>query len=250
MMMLWSYGVTTVPSRRHDLLPKTLQSLARAGFPRPRLFVDGAGPADYASLGLPLTCRDGPPLGAWGNWALALYELYVREPVCERYAIFQDDVLAVADLRAYLDACRFPKKGYWNLYTAANAEMAVQDRGVHCGWIEGPPHPNNIDQQCWRGALGLVFDRAAAGIILSSRHGIEKPISTDRPRSNVDGAVGTILLAAGRREWVHGPSLLRHVGAVSTVKEGKVWDPAHGANTWPGEGWSALGVLREPAEVT
>ena len=35
----WVYGVTTVPERRADLLPRTLVSLDRAGFPSPRIFV-------------------------------------------------------------------------------------------------------------------------------------------------------------------------------------------------------------------
>ena len=38
----WAYGVTTVDSRLNTTLPLTLSTLADAGFPKPRLFVDGA----------------------------------------------------------------------------------------------------------------------------------------------------------------------------------------------------------------
>ena len=36
----WAYGVTTVPSRRDNLLPITLGSLRKAGFDKPRLARD------------------------------------------------------------------------------------------------------------------------------------------------------------------------------------------------------------------
>jgi hypothetical protein len=37
----WAYGITTVPSRLTTLLPRTITSLAAAGFDKPHLFVDG-----------------------------------------------------------------------------------------------------------------------------------------------------------------------------------------------------------------
>lgn len=260
--MLWSYGVTTIPERQ-ELLSKTLVSLTAAGFDKPRLFIDGAESDSrwvsykYGTEGdrqsLPCTTRY-PRIGAWGNWILALYELYIRNPTCERFAIFQDDVLAVKNLRHYLDSCHYPDgrdgraPGFWNLVTMRSSEWEIKDRGPKCGWIEGAclsgNDPSNRLQKC-AGALGLVFNRQAAGIILSARSSILKPISTDTPRHNIDGAVVTVMnlhrhdpvsgerWPHGWREYVHGPSLLRHEGAHSACRPGKEWTT--NAETWPGE---------------
>ena len=67
--MKWSYGVTTVPKRLGDLLPRTLASLSKSGFPKPRLFVDGGKhEADYKSFGLEITTHQ-PRLKTFGNWS-------------------------------------------------------------------------------------------------------------------------------------------------------------------------------------
>jgi hypothetical protein len=258
--MNWSYGVTTVPERQYDPLPRTLDSLRRAGFPTPRLFVDGmvAGHPHACSAGGPHATYRYPRIGAWANFILGLYELYAREPACDRYAMFQDDVLAVRDLKAYLDQCRYPdgrdgrEPGFWSLYTASVSEWKAADAGSRCGWIQGAelagqPLPSMRLQWC-KGALGFVFNREAAGLLLTSPVVAQKPISTDRPSRNVDGCVVTAMNMArserwpfGWREYVHGPSLLQHVGRESTVKPGKVWE--RGSATWPGEEWSALEML-------
>jgi hypothetical protein len=96
----WAYGVTTVPSRRNDLLPETLCSLCEAGFDAPRLFVDGDNdPKGWErEFGLETTCRY-PTIRTHGNWILALSELFIREPHAERYALFQDDLITYRNLR-------------------------------------------------------------------------------------------------------------------------------------------------------
>lgn len=114
----WQYGITTVPRRRDDELPRTLHSLALAGFDKPRLFVDGCDDTRswMNEFGLEVTPRH-PPVKAYGNWLLALAELFIRDPAADRYAIFQDDIIASKNLRKYLDRCTYPVRGYWNLYT-------------------------------------------------------------------------------------------------------------------------------------
>jgi hypothetical protein len=97
----WSVGVTTAP-RAVPTLTDCLASLAKAGWDRPRLFVDGdvAIPPDFAHL--PRTDRR-PQIGAWPNYYLALAELLMREPEADAYLLVQDDALfANLDLRAYL----------------------------------------------------------------------------------------------------------------------------------------------------
>src|SRR3954465_7467772 len=86
----WAYGITTVPERRYDLLPRTIHSLARGGFDLPRLFIDGHEKSYHEWDTLPQTIRY-PAIRTMGNWLLGLWELYIREPAADRYAIFQDD---------------------------------------------------------------------------------------------------------------------------------------------------------------
>ena len=65
----WAVGVTTAP-RIQPVLSICLESLTRAGWPRPHLFVDAAVniPAPYDRL--PCTFR-GERVGAWPNYYLA-----------------------------------------------------------------------------------------------------------------------------------------------------------------------------------
>src|SRR5688572_13834079 len=97
MTVRWAYGVTTVPKRRRDLLPRTLGSLAAGGFAAPWLFVDGCDElpgwrAEFVAPGRAagVTCRY-PLVRAYANWGLALGELWLRDPHADRYAVFQDD---------------------------------------------------------------------------------------------------------------------------------------------------------------
>lgn len=112
----WAYGVTTVPSRFENLLPRTLASLEQAGFPQPRLFVDGGQSMPAHLSGYEATFHD-PKVNVFGNWALAAWELYLRNPSAQRYAIFQDDFVTYRNLRQYLESCPYPETGYLNLYT-------------------------------------------------------------------------------------------------------------------------------------
>lgn len=256
--MKWSYGLTTVSERiSSGLLGKTLDSLAAAGFPEPRLFVDGL--SDFASDSLhwvtqgrrcQVTERE-TAVRAFGNFALALWELYVREPSAERFALFQDDVLCVKNLRAYLDRCRYPDRGngspcngYWNLYTSPSNTETVPE-GAR-GWVQAP--------QRGRGALGLVFSRQAVIELLSSRAFVEKPQDPHRGHKSIDGAVLIALEQQGWREFVHVPSLVQHVGQTSTIdKQHGVrdsfpryeWPERWQSPCWPGESFDALTLCVE-----
>lgn len=255
--MLWSYGITCVPSRFDTTLPHTLASLAKAGFDKPRLFIDG----DPRRIIIQECTVRNPKVGPWGNWYLSLLELYIREPVCERYAIFQDDVIAVRGLREYLEACRYPdgkdgrEPGFWNLFTFLNSEW---DADMGCGWIQGAVNVSEPEGQlqCCRGALGLVFNREAVQIILSSRFCVGKAADANRPQTNIDGCVVTAMnmhrrplnpdderrWPRGWREYVHGPSLLSHIGTQSSLPTGKVWQK--NTELFPGEEFDAKTLVK------
>lgn len=229
----WAYGITTVPSRKADLFPATLRSLAAAGFDSPRLFVDGAG-CDVGLwyervFGLPVTARGPAPVRTAANWFLSLAELYCRDPWADRYAVFQDDLVSSLGLRAFLEAtCGPPPEGtpgvrdrervYWNLYTFGPRLR----NGLP---YQAPPPPGaDPNRPCWyasnqqgRGAVGLVFTGAGVRDLLSSRHAVDRPLDKDRGWRAVDGAIVTALGKLGYTELVHCPSPLQHNGRVSSM---------------------------------
>lgn len=230
--LVWEYGVTTVPSRRENELLATLNSLCEAGFGNPRLFVDGCDdPAPYAAFERPVTCRPNPPLKIVGNWILALWELYVRNAFADRYAIFQDDILAVRNLRGYLDASPYPPNAYLNLYT--HKENVQHTKGAD-GW--------HLAIQRGLGALGLVFDRAAVQTLLASRHMVDKPAGPKPSRRcrKLDGGILEAMRIAKHKEWIHNPSLLQHTGMVSTIGNNYPAIPS-----FPGTDFDAM-TLRNP----
>lgn len=243
----WACCVTTVPSRLHNgLLSRTTASLVMAGFPDFHLFVDGGGLADcrkflelYPSKGI--TFRE-PAVRTYGNWVLSLWELYVRNPACDRYAVFQDDFVTVRNLRMYLDRCQFPDgeggrpKGYWNLYTfPSNQELASKNKPQgqqFARWY--------FSNQHGRGAVALVFSLSGVVDLLSCRHMVLKPQDAHRGWRAADGAVVESLRQQGYWEHVHDPSLVQHTGDVSAMGN----SPHKKAVSFPGEEFDALSLLQ------
>lgn len=206
--MIWAYGVTTVPSRLTNELPRTLDSLKLAGFDKPRLFIDGAkDDSKYQQFGLETTCHY-PNLRTFGNWITALIELYIRQPEAGRYAIFQDDFVTYRNLRGYLEKSPYPDKGYLNLYTfPSNQGLAPKD-GTY-GWY--------LANQLGRGAVALIFNKEAAKALLYSRHIVDRPEDPLRGHKSIDGGIVTALKKAGFSEYVHNPSLVQHIGDISSM---------------------------------
>ncbi len=194
--MKWAYGVTTVPERIGTLLPQTLASLAAAGFDRPVLFVDGqtTGYDDHE-----VVCH--PRVGQLRNWMHALFYLFTTRNA-DRYAIFEDDVIACRQLREYLE--RFPAgKAYWNLITLDENRAFTNDVP---GW-----HESN---QLGRSACGLVFDRSTVDCLLRMERFVRGP---ENGETMSDAIVIATLKSLGYKELVHYPSLLQHVGLESTL---------------------------------
>ena len=223
--MKWQIGVTTVAERFGILLPKTLESLEKAGFTDIRVFVDGEGHIPEYLSGYAITQRI-PRIKTYGNWILALWEMYIREPQATLYAIFQDDCLASLNLRSYLEKCRYPEKGYWNLYTWPNNEG---DKGWH------------LSDQAGRGAVGIVFDKPALQSVIGSRVMVDKPLNAKRGRKWkwVDGSLSAALASEGYKEYVHTPSLLFHTGEESVI--GNSTHPL--TKSFPGEDFDCLELL-------
>ena len=233
--MRWAYGLTTVPQRRAALLPQTLKSLAKGGFDNPRLFVDGDNDSRSweSEFNLEITSRF-PKIRVFGNWILALAELFIRAPTADRYAIFQDDLITYLNLRQYLEACAYPRDGYWNLYTfpSNQALCPVDGNGNRkIGWY--------IAHQWGKGALGLVFSREGVLALLSQRGEItERPLDPVRGWRSVDGAVSNAYTKLGIKEYVHNPSLVQHTGLKSTFNR-----PQPLAMSFRGEDFDALSLI-------
>lgn len=228
--MKWAYGVTTVLERFTDLLPRTLTSLALAGFENPRLFVDGIThiPQQYKELQQYHATFHYPKVRLFGNWIMSLWELYVREPTADRYAIFQDDFVTYKNLRQYLERCDYPRHGYWNLYTFPQNEKQYR------GWY--------LSNQLGKGAVGLVFNNEAARLLLKHDHMVDRPLDANRGWRKVDGGIVSAFRKMGWQEWVHNPSLVQHTGAKSTIGN----DGQEQASTFAGEGFDALTLLDTP----
>lgn len=231
--MKWSYGVTTVPRRRGNLFPRTLASLRSAGFDSPHLFVDGDpdGASWRREFGLEVTARSTPVRTA-GHWCLSLAELYFRDPSADRFAVFQDDLVSVKNLRTYLEWSKYPGQAYLNLYTfPENEKLAPKDRSG--GWYES--------NQLGRGAVALVFSREAVTKLMTSRYMADRPQCRKRGWRAIDGGVVMAMRNMKWKEYVHSPSLVQHTGIQSSM--GNLEHPT--AMSFPGEGFDAMGLARK-----
>lgn len=244
--MKWVYGITTVAERRDSLLPRTLRSLSAAGFPTPRLFIDGAENIEpWKHFNLPITARY-PKVRAFGNWVLSLAELLLRDGNADRYAIFEDDVLFTRNLRQYLEALPFPKRGFWNLYTRQPGHQLAPPSPNYRGWY--------LSNQKGKGALGLIFNRDGVLDLLSHKeHVISRPIhASDGWQWRTDTAIIEAMSQLGYKEYIHAPSLTQHTGIRSTIprpkkrggEEYKKWLPHTMAISFPGEEFDATELLR------
>ncbi len=221
----WQYGVTTVPERLDNLLPRTLASLELAGFDKPRIFVDGL--ESWDCNGLEVTCRH-PRVRVAANWILSMWELYLRNPIADRYAIFQDDILVYRNLRQYLDNYKLPIASYWNLYVTPENEKRAREK---TGWY--------MSNQMGRGALGLVFDRPGIVALLSSKRLTSHAQDAQRGWRRIDGAIMDAMRIEKRCEWVHYPTLVQHTGKEdSTIGNNEALP-----ESWRGEDFDALELL-------
>lgn len=228
--MEWAYGVTTVPARFDMLTNTTLPSLAAAGFDKPRLFVDCQDDTPLPPYpDLNVTIRE-ENIGTVGNWMLALVELMIRHPHADRYAIFQDDIIMLPNTREYLDKIEYPEDGYINLYTfPVNEKLKHRRNGLYRSNQEG------------KGATALVFDRAAAFTVATSKHMTNKPMCPRKGKISVDGGIVSAIRQGGKYEYVHYPSLTQHMGDVSSMGNRRHPKSA----SFPGKDYDATKLLEK-----
>lgn len=207
--IVWSYGITTVPSRKASTFPVTVMSLAKAGFDAPKLFVDGSGdPTAYGGFGNSgITCRE-RSLGAFGNWITSLSELYYAVPNADRFALFQDDFVTYPNLRKYLDRIILKDEAYLNLYTFPENEQYAPVGGFQGFYLSNSKG---------KGAVALVFGNWMTQQILNSPEVTDHAHNPSKGNRGIDNCLAKIAQRRRWHEYVHMPSLVQHIGHKSTI---------------------------------
>jgi hypothetical protein len=178
------------------------------------------------------------------------------------------------NLRQYLETVPLVPKTYWNLWCGPWNENP-QSFGTG---RQHPPPPWMADpsfvgfaggDQGGRGAMGLVFDRETVRALLACAYLTERPAHRvggrwelhPRGFKFIDGGIVEALKPLGYRELVHFPSLVRHVGALSTVDKRpnvvhhdpdmprKRWDAQYEGRTFPGAGFDAAELIDRRRDV-
>lgn len=214
---VWSYGLITTPGRVETLLPKTLASLAAAGFEDPLIGVDRCSPEDamrYAGRRFTIHSCHGDN---FANWWLTAHEVYLQNPFATHYAMFEDDLVISRGAREYLEATCRSNREYYSLFSWPINESRA--RPEFRGW-------NQSDQR-GRGAVGLVFLRqvfltllAMPGMLHHATDQAVMPHGGIRGREQVDMAIAMSMSRAGVIEMYHSPSIVQHVGDSSESGHG------------------------------
>lgn len=229
--MKFATAITTTPER-FDLFEKTVQSLEAGGFPRPLVSVDGSEDRTPWKYFASTVVTHLPAVGAFPNWWLTAWELFLRYPECKRYCIFQDDIVVLANLREYLEALGYPRSGFCNLIThPENEKVAPKDTG----WFRS--------NQKGLGACALMFDRPTLIALLATKHAAARCPIKKSYRTGIDQAVITCMSNHGIREYCHNPTLIQHVGGARSTLKHTPGQPA--PENWLGEDYNALDFLRK-----
>ena len=203
----WAVGVTTAP-RRLETLSHCVASLAQSGWPTPHLFVDSPVPIPENCSGLPITVRN-PKTGAFPNYYLSLAELLLGNPGADAYLMVQDDVLFYnhPGLREYLEQALWPgdQPGPVSLF---------------CSRFYTQPQPgwSRLDAAWVWGAQAFVFPREIAQAFIADRDVL---MHRWNPRfqglANIDSLLGQWAHRRGSPIYFPTPSLVQHIGHVSTL---------------------------------
>jgi Glycosyltransferase sugar-binding region containing DXD motif/Galactosyltransferase len=207
---VWAVGVVSAP-RRQPTLEITLDSLARAGWDTPHLFLDGTVRVPGRFAHLPGVLRE-PRVGCWPNYHLALAELLMRRPDVDAYLLAEDDVrfFDAEVLREYLEQMLWPDRRSCLVSLYCSSACSAPDPG----WRPWP--------QRWTwGSLAFVFPRHLAQEFVLDRAVCEH--RWGRWSEEGGGLTGTDLVigwwALRKRVpiWYPNPSLVQHLGETSTL---------------------------------
>ncbi|QDT35559.1 class I SAM-dependent methyltransferase [Thalassoglobus polymorphus] len=205
----WMVGVTTSP-RRIPTINRTLDSLRRAGWSSPWLFLDSAVDIAERHAHLPVTFREAAT-GAWPNYFLSLSELVMRAPDADAYMIIQDDALLTQSekLRNYLEKVLWPHEdiGVISLFCSSAYDQKEE------GWHE-------LKEQWVWGAVAMIFSNASAWAFITDKKIIEhRKTGRFNGTRNIDVTIGEWLQRTKQKILFPVPSLSAHIGESSTLWE-------------------------------
>jgi glycosyltransferase involved in cell wall biosynthesis len=200
--LTWQIGLLTAP-RRVPTIRKTLENLDGAGFGPIHIFAEpgSALPADIENGRLTIHTRR---LGNFANFYSSLATLFERDPDADCYAIFQDDILVAMGAREWCEREFWPQgAGIVSLFTPQ-----IHSDGLP-GWTLKSPGFYRI-----YGAQALVFRgdvvrRFLADPLVLHSHGLYE--------HNDDAVVSGWAARNQLPIAYHSPSLVQHVGTVSSI---------------------------------
>ncbi len=198
----WASAMLTAP-RRDPRIEQTLDSLNNAGFDRIHIFAEPNAWIPERHRNLQITQRP-RKFGNFLNFYACLCTLLEEHPQADAYAVFQDDVELAAGLRHWCEDHLWPlDNGLVSLFTP----RLHSDRMI--GWqIKSP----GFQRVC--GAQALVFRRDWLQSFVSDA----RVLNSFRLRDQADDAVlGGWLARDGRGIAYHSPSLVQHVGKISSI---------------------------------
>ncbi len=198
----WASAMLTAP-RTNSRIETSLFSLRRAGFENIRVFAEPNTPIP-TDVDSALVTRRSRRHGNMLNFYACLSTLLEETPGADAYAVFQDDIVAAIGLRQWCEEQFWPLgNGIVSLFTPKIHAMNTS------GWRVISP---GVQRVC--GAQAIVFRKDILQLFLSDPHVLREL----QLRSFSDDAViGGWLQRTGQGIAYHTPSLVQHVGEISSI---------------------------------
>lgn len=186
---VWSVGVLTAPRPGQPVLGTTLDSLELAGWPDREIRV----------------FNDRELSGCYRAWRVALAALLSASPQADLILLSEDDALFPAGLREFLESQHasgsLPSHSWLSLYCADSL-----DGMLDCQW-----QAVHTPRQCW-GSVAYVIPPPLARSLLA-----DPPMPNWR--DGTDQAVGRFCQRAKVSYFVFSPSLVKHIGLISSLDD-------------------------------
>jgi len=154
-------------------------------------------------------CHHKPATGAFPNYVLSLCELYMRNPNADAYLLMQDDAVIFSSTatREYVESVLWPIDGPCIASLYCSAKYSKEESGWH--QFEG--------NWVW-GAVAFVFSPEAIKLFLTSMEVFNhRAQPDDKGLSRIDVVIGNVARANGIPMYYPSPSLVQHIGTISTI---------------------------------
>jgi hypothetical protein len=196
----WAVGITIAP-REKEYHAQTIDSVIRAGWKLPHLFLEPGVKLEKRHELLPLTKRT-EKHGCWKNWFEGLKDLIKIYPDAGCYGMIQDDVIFCKGVRVFLEHVLWPSDdlGFVSVFTPSH--YTSERPGFY---------KRNKNGKLWM-AQTFFFPPSKARKCV--RH---KIISGHTGDKNIDNIVGRWAFHSKSPPYYFVPSLAQHIGVKSTI---------------------------------